>query len=40
MDEKTRERELRALLDAREELKAENLTVITEDEEIMSTSTG
>ena len=32
-DDKTRERELRALLDAREELKAEKLTVITEDEE-------
>lgn len=32
-DEKTRERELRALLDAREELEAEHLTVITEDEE-------
>lgn len=32
-DEKTRERELRALLDARDELEAEHLTVITEDEE-------
>lgn len=32
-DEKTRERELRALVDAREELKAEKLMIITEDEE-------
>lgn len=32
-DEKTRARELRALLDARVELKVENLMVITEDEE-------
>jgi predicted AAA+ superfamily ATPase len=32
-DEKTKDRELRALLDARKELEAEQLTVITEDEE-------